>query len=234
MMPTAFASSSRWSKAQSSRNMAKILAVPPFWYSFDYGMVHVVMFNTETDFTNAPDQPGGSAGLAGGPFAPNGQQVNFLKADLASVDRTVTPWVVVAGHRPWYTVGPSSSSCAPCQAAFEDIFYQYGVDLAVFGHVHNLQSFAPIYNGTVDPAGSNNPKAPAYIVIGGPGNIEGHDPTTPVTAGNQFAYNSSYGYAQLTFKDSSHLGINFIDSATNANLYSSTLVKDHSTAFVSQ
>lgn len=174
MMPTTFSTSSTNSTAQRNRNIANMLARPPFWYSFDYGMAHVVMFDTETDFTSAPDEPGGSAGLAGGPFAPAGQQVQFLKADLASVDRRVTPWVVVAGHRPWYTVGDSSTPCSACQTAFEDVFYQYGVDVAAFGHVHNLQSFKPIYKNKVDPAGYKNPKAPAYIVIGGPGNIEGH------------------------------------------------------------
>jgi hypothetical protein len=54
MMPTAFPSTSHSSASQASRNYAKSLAHPPFWYSFDYGMAHVVMIDTETDFTNAP------------------------------------------------------------------------------------------------------------------------------------------------------------------------------------
>ena len=29
-------------------------------------------------------------------------QLNFIRADLASVDRSVTPWVVVFGHKPLY------------------------------------------------------------------------------------------------------------------------------------
>ncbi|UZJ55797.1 hypothetical protein CBS101457_005117 [Exobasidium rhododendri] len=234
MMPTTFASTSKVSDSQSSRNYAKMLAHPPFWYSFDYGMVHVVMIDTETDFDDAPDQPGGSANLDAGPVAPSGQQLKFLDADLASVDRTITPWVIVAGHRPWYTVGDSSTPCAPCQAAFEGLLYKYGVDLALFGHVHNLQRFAPIYNGTVDPAGYNNPKAPAYTVIGGPGNIEGHSDITPVTAGNKFAYNANFGYGQLTFFNTTHLGMDFYRSMDGANLDSSVLVKDHTTQFVRQ
>jgi len=111
--------------------------------------VHVTMIDTETDFANAPDGPvsvlrharlctnestqGGSAGLNGGPFGTANQQLDFLAADLASVDRTVTPWLIVGGHRPWYTTG--SNQCKPCQAAFEPLLYKYGVDLAVFGHV---------------------------------------------------------------------------------------------------
>jgi hypothetical protein len=29
---------------------ARSLSLPPFWYSFEYGMAHVVMIDTETDF----------------------------------------------------------------------------------------------------------------------------------------------------------------------------------------
>lgn len=53
-------------------------------------MVHFVMFDTETDFANAPDTPGQSAGLNAGNFGRTGQQLAFLEADLSSVDRTIT------------------------------------------------------------------------------------------------------------------------------------------------
>jgi acid phosphatase type 7 len=172
-MPTAFSSSSSNTTAQSLASKAQSLANPPFWYSFEYGMVHFVMIDTETDFTSAPDGPDGSAGLDSGPFGFSGQQIDFLEADLASVDRSVTPWLVVGGHRPWYTTDQSSNECTVCQTAFEDLFYTYGVDLAIFGHVHNSQRFLPVYNDTADPNGYNNPKAPMYIVAGGAGNIEG-------------------------------------------------------------
>ena len=58
-----------------------------FWYSWDYGMVHFVQFNTETDFPDAPE------GVYSGPFGGPGQQLAWLEADLAAVNRTVTPWV---------------------------------------------------------------------------------------------------------------------------------------------
>jgi hypothetical protein len=168
-MPTTFPSESKNSTAVANASKAKSLANPPFWYSFEYGMAHVVMIDTETDFPNAPDSVGGSANLFSGPFGAPGQQLAFLDADLASVDRTVTPWVIVAGHRPWYSTGGSDNICTPCQTAFEPLFYKYGVDLGIFGHVHNSQRFNPVYNQTADPAGLNNPTAPMYIIAGGPG-----------------------------------------------------------------
>ena len=65
-------------------------------------MVHYIQFNTETDFPNAPDEPGGEGAEFAGPFAPSGAQLAWLAKDLAGVNRKKTPWVIAAGHRPWY------------------------------------------------------------------------------------------------------------------------------------
>lgn len=233
-MPTAFSSTSSNSTAMINANKAQMLAKPPFWYSFDYGMVHVVMFDTETDFTDAPDAPGGSAGLDSGPFGATNQQLEFLEADLASVDRTVTPWLVVGGHRPWYSTGGSDNICDSCQAAFEPLLYKYGVDLAIFGHVHNSQRFVPVNNSIADPNGMNNPKAPMYIVAGGAGNIEGLSSVGSNVSYNAFAYADDFSYATVTFQDENNLQVDFIRSSTGAVLDSSVLYKAHNEQFVVQ
>jgi hypothetical protein len=233
LMPTAFASQSRNATAQASAKKAQGLANPPFWYSFEYGMAHIVMIDTETDFPSAPDGKGGSAGLGAGPFGSTPtQQLQFLDADLASVDRTITPWVIVAGHRPWLSTGDSKNICGPCQTAFEPLFYKYGVDLGVFGHVHNSQRFNPVYNNVADPAGLNNPKAPAYIVAGGAGNIEGLSAVGANYSTNVFAYGDEFSYASLKFKDANNLQIDFLRSDTGEVLDSSVLYKQHNVAFV--
>ncbi|KAH8900678.1 Metallo-dependent phosphatase [Thozetella sp. PMI_491] len=233
-MPTAFPSTSPHDRLRINANKASKLANPPFWYSFEYGMVHVTMIDTETDFANAPDQPGGSAGLNSGPFGTENQQLDFLEADFASVDRSVTPWLVVAGHRPWYTTGGSASRCEPCQAAFEPLFFRYGVDLAIFGHVHNSQRFAPVYDNIADPAGMHNPTAPMYIVAGGAGNIEGLKPAGANMTSNRFAYADDFSYATVSFLDRNNLKVEFIKSTTGEVLDSSILYKDHSDQFVVQ
>ena len=56
-----------------------------FWYSFDHGLVHVIQFSTEHDYTY------------------ESEQYKWLEEDLKKVDRTKTPYVVVTGHRPMYT-----------------------------------------------------------------------------------------------------------------------------------
>jgi hypothetical protein len=232
-MPSSFTSTSANQTAKINANKAAALAKPPFWYSFEYGMVHVVMIDTETDFANAPDQPGGSAGLNGGPFGTTNQQLDFLAADLASVDRNITPWVVVGGHRPWYTT-KGSSPCTACQAAFEPILYKYGVDLAVFGHVHNSQRFLPVNNNIADPAKMKDPKAPMYIVAGGPGNIEGLTSVGGNYSTNVFAYAEDFSYATISFLDKNNLKVEFIRSSTGDVLDSSVLYKSHNQQFVVQ
>ncbi|KAI0202902.1 Metallo-dependent phosphatase-like protein [Astrocystis sublimbata] len=235
LMPTAFPSRSSNSSAAILANTARELSNPPFWYSFDYGLMHFVMINTETDFASAPDGPGGSAGLNSGPFGSTAnQQLAFLQADLASVDREVTPWVVVGGHRPWYTTGKSSDGCAPCRAAFEPLLYKYGVDLAIFGHVHNSQRFAPVYNNTADANGLNDPKAPMYIVAGGAGNIEGLSTVGTKPAYNAFAYADDFSYATVEILDRNQLRVRFVQSASGKTLDESTLYKAHKERFVVQ
>jgi acid phosphatase len=227
MLPTAFPSTSGNATAQAEANTAASLANPPFWYSFEYGMAHIVMIDTETDFPDAPDGKDGSAGLGGGPFGTTPtQQLRFLEADLASVDRSVTPWVVVAGHRPWYTTGGTGSVFAPCQKAFEPLLYKYGVDLGVFGHVHNSQRFGPVYGGVA------NPKAPAYIVAGGAGNIEGLSAVGANSSTNVFAYADDFSYATLRFVDANHLQIDFVRSKTGEVLESSVLYRERDADFV--
>ncbi len=63
------------------------------WYSYDYGAIHFVMIST-----------GLLAGLcvaddAEHDFLPGSVQYGFVSADLAAVDKSVTPWIVFMGHR---------------------------------------------------------------------------------------------------------------------------------------
>lgn len=51
--------------AAAKRAAVAATSLPPFFYSFDYGMTHYVMFDTETDLGNGligPDETGGIGG----------------------------------------------------------------------------------------------------------------------------------------------------------------------------
>lgn len=160
------------------------------WYSYDSGMVHYISLSSETDLGNVTTENVGSGPFGGKLFrksyfsrvllaevalflAPY-QQVNWLKADLAAVNRTLTPWVVTFIHRPWY-VATGVPSAVDQQAAFEKILYDGEVDLIASGHAHFVNIVKPTYNFTADPAGYQNPRAPMYIVNGAGGHWGGND-----------------------------------------------------------
>jgi hypothetical protein len=103
------------------------------WYSFNYAFIHVVSISCESDFPMAPS----------GNLLDNTTQVNWLRNDLANVNRSITPWLIVQCHRPWK--GSTSLddileggliNCPPCRAAFEALMIQYNVDIYLAGHVH--------------------------------------------------------------------------------------------------
>ena len=86
------------------------------WYSFEQGPLHVLMLHTEMS------------------SAKSSRQHAFVAADLAAVNRTRTPWVIVAGHRQMY----AGNAKLPQNALgdLEPLLMQYKVDIAFWGHIH--------------------------------------------------------------------------------------------------
>ncbi|KAH0838885.1 Metallo-dependent phosphatase-like protein [Lanmaoa asiatica] len=204
-----------------------------FWYSFDYGLAHFIILDSETDLPvglQSPDETGGSdAGANSGPFGYPNQQYDWFENDLAWVDREKTPWVIVGLHRPWYIGAPNDSStvCLACQQAFEPLMVKYGVDLYMQGHVHVYERNAPIANYSVDPAGLNNPTAPWNIVNGAAGHYDGLDPLTSTPYYSVKAWDNTYGWSRLTFHNRTHLTHEFVASANGSVLDTATLYKAH-------
>ena len=139
------------------------------WWSVDIGLVHMVSINTEADIT------------------PGSPQHEWLARDLASVNRSVTPWIVLGGHRPMYIDStyvcngadpfhPNDSGGGgdhePCdidvahylKMSMEPLLLKHEVDLAFWGHSHVMQRHCAAYNGTCVtksvpwlPLGANTP-----------------------------------------------------------------------------
>jgi acid phosphatase type 7 len=87
------------------------------WYSFDWGMVHFVVLDTERV----------------GP-----KQARWLDADLAASD---LPWTIVVGHRPPFS---SRRSDAAVRAHLVPVFEAHGVDVVFMGHDHSYERTQPI------------------------------------------------------------------------------------------
>lgn len=103
------------------------------WYSYTVGLVHFVATSTEAYFF----YPGESL------------QYAWLEKDLEAVNRSVTPWVVVYGHRSIYC--SCDSDCDGDASVvrngpkgdgvygMEGLLNKYKVDLWVNGHEHVSQ-----------------------------------------------------------------------------------------------
>ena len=89
------------------------------YYSFDYGNIHFVCLNSETD------------------PSPDGAMMTWLEADLAANDKE---WIIAFWHRPPYSRGSANSDTDSRQIALRQnavpLLERYGVDLVLTGHTH--------------------------------------------------------------------------------------------------
>lgn len=146
-----------------------------WWYSFDYGSLHFMMMSTEHNFTE------------GSP------QYEWMENDLKSVNRTLTPWVVTAGHRPMYTSQIESSDyiiAVGMQKAFENLLVEYNVDLAFWAHYHSYERTCQVQFGHCTPG------APVHIVVGTAGKNVDTEDYFPVPW--SLYHENNYGYGRLT------------------------------------
>ncbi|CAI8583928.1 unnamed protein product [Vicia faba] len=130
------------------------------WYSIEQASVHFTVISTEHDWSI------------------NSQQYEWMKKDMASVNRQHTPWLVFMGHRPMYTSNQGfSSKDQNFIKAVEPLLFENTVDLALFGHVHNYERTCSVYQNKckampikdqkgVDTYDNKNYSAPVHAVIG--------------------------------------------------------------------
>lgn len=213
-------------------------------YSFNYGNVHFISLDTETGYPGAAEEK--RYVMPCGGF---GDQLTWLENDLiqANADRTLRPWIFVAGHHPMYQ---GDSINADFQKAMEELFYKYGVDIYFAGHVHSYERDYPVYQGQVDANKYVNPLATTHLLIGGAGNDEMRnaqqtifkDPapqekagltTWAPTSGNGAwtvvtDQDDHVGIGKITVVDESTVQFEYVRTFTGEVFDSFTLTRDHS------
>eukprot|EP00010_Vexillifera_abyssalis_P001191 CAMPEP_0201551382 /NCGR_PEP_ID=MMETSP0173_2-20130828/7563_1 /ASSEMBLY_ACC=CAM_ASM_000268 /TAXON_ID=218659 /ORGANISM="Vexillifera sp., Strain DIVA3 564/2" /LENGTH=326 /DNA_ID=CAMNT_0047961613 /DNA_START=559 /DNA_END=1539 /DNA_ORIENTATION=+ len=159
----------------------------PLYYSFNYGPVHYISADTEL----LVDE-----GWIGD------TQKAWLEADLASVDRSVTPWIVFFAHRPTYCAMGGIDCGADMlliRSRLEPMFHRYGVDLSLTGHKHSYERTLPVYQDKPTQTNYVNPKATTYVVAGTAGNNEGIQHSYhPPASGWSVKHLTEFGYATIT------------------------------------
>ena len=162
------------------------------WYSFNQGPLHVLMLHTEM------------------PSDVHSRQYAFVAADLKAVNRAVTPWVVVLGHRQMY----SDNLVAPTNelGSLEPLLYQHKVDIAFWGHIHFAQRSCPMVNATcVTTTDASGYDAPIHAVIGNAGQSLTNF-TKP--RANWSVYEAKeWGFSHMTIHNATHLTLDFYADA---------------------
>lgn len=113
-------------------------SIPGTTYSFDYGPVHFVILNSESNLK---------------------EQKTWLENDLASTDKK---WKVVAMHR-----GPYGGNSYKKTMDWVEIIDEYGVDLVLQGHNHEYARSYPLRNGKIvgdGDAAVNDREGTVYVV----------------------------------------------------------------------
>jgi hypothetical protein len=120
----------------------------PAYYGRELGPVHLISLNSYSG------------------YAVNSVQYAWLETYLATrINRQRTPWVMVMMHTPWYNSNTGHwKEGEKTRANFEPLFFKYGVDVAIAGHVHSYERSAPVFNNTVNPCGTS------YFNLGDGGN----------------------------------------------------------------
>lgn len=119
------------------------------YYAYSYGPVRMVMVSSYSS------------------VEPGSTQYNWINEELASVDRSITPWVVVVLHTPLYntfTLHRKDVQIAAVKEHLEPVFVLHKVNMVFSGHIHAyLRTAAVVTGGIVDPAG------PIHITVGAGG-----------------------------------------------------------------
>ena len=135
--------------------------------------------------------------------------INWIEADLATVDRTRTPWLVAQSHKQYWM---DSTDQSIIMAMFEAAH----VDVNFAGHWHYYQrdlSYS-VPAGTADTAcmtgGDNHTYTrcahPIMIISGAPGDVERNDacPGDPSLAKIVVTCTPQYGYGTLAIHNDTH------------------------------
>ena len=161
------------------------------YYSWEYGNIHFLAMNSES----AVDTPEFKRTM-----------LDWFDADLARVDRTVTPFVIAHFHRPLYcsndgqcTKTADEPNVLVRQA--EDLFNEHQVDVVFSGHVHEYERMSAIYKAkAIETPSDGTYGAPVYILQGSSGNREGNKnnwPSDEDTPAWSLAHAGDVGYGIL-------------------------------------
>ena len=164
----------------------------PWWYSFEYGLVHFSILSSEHNFTYASPQ------------------YIWLENDLKSVNHSRTPWLILILHRPIYSSQrfiPDFEVTTHLRVALEELLYYNKVDLVIAGHHHLYERSCPVYRQLCREG------APTHVVIG----VAGFELENPGMWDFGWCkyFESTHGYGRVSVVDRNSLLWEFVRNEDN-------------------
>eukprot|EP00731_Ephydatia_muelleri_P027412 Em0019g285a len=203
------------------------------YYSWNVGSAHIISLTTEIYF-----------------FLWDGidlikEQYDWLVQDLQKAtseeQRAKYPWIITMAHHPMYCSTTDEDDCNHRDSVvrvglpvihkygLESLFYEYGVDVALWGHEHIYERLWPVYDYKV-MNGTNpyhNTLAPVHIISGAAGCREGRDLFMDHQPDWAAFISREYGYSKMTIHNITHLSIDQISISQNGTVIDTvTLSKD--------
>ena len=136
-------------------------------------------------------------------YSASSAQYSWLEQDLSSVNRDVTPFVIVYGHKPMYSSNSYHGSEVELRDALEELYVAQGVDLVIAGHDHFYERTWPVAGETVVDTGRDGRfargYAPIHLVIGIAGRSAYEELDEPQPEWSAYRENSTYGWTRLVY-----------------------------------
>lgn len=184
------------------------------WWSYDVGLIHFVGMSSEHNYSIGS------------------KQNEWLRKDLESVNRSVTPWVIFGGHRPMYInsdySGNDESDVTVSQDLVDNIeqmLYDNNVNVAFWGHNHVVQRQTAVknykvvqYSTLVTDANGNevhhheDPQATVHMVVGTGGARFTVNYVTPYPNWCEMVF-YKFGYARVEAVNATYLTWDWVQSS---------------------
>jgi len=142
-------------------------------------------------------------------YHPGSLQYEWLLRDMAQVNRTRTPWLIVTLHVPFYHSNSAHvDEAAGMRASMEGLLYAAGVDVVLAGHVHAFERTHPMHERRPNRCG------PVHLNLGDGGNREGTTLPWLHPAPDWSAFREgSFGVGGLTLINATHAIFNWSRTA---------------------
>ncbi|GKY99070.1 hypothetical protein MPSEU_000862700 [Mayamaea pseudoterrestris] len=118
------------------------------YYAYTYGPARMIMISSYSDMSI------------------NSTQYKWIESELQSVDRSVTPWLLVVLHTPLYntfSLHQKDPQIAAAREHLEPLFVDYQVNMVLSGHIHAYLRTETVKHGEPHPTG------PMHVTIGAGG-----------------------------------------------------------------